>query len=239
MPTIFSARGLAEIALQNIGSFPVSEEAADPAELSRAVQRLELIMNDTLGQNAVTSTWKTLEIPLSANVSSYRIADFSDGDGVQFVFDTFLQDIQNGVSTTISLLDSVTERGWDLLDHSSTGDPLRTFVDRTNDPYLHINPMPGTDYETGTRSVKLQIQSFATKITREGTGGVNINFRPTWYLYLTNKLSYELGKGAIRRLTDGELERYQKDYMMSEANLISGDGGQVTGLDSCTQPWGQ
>lgn len=239
MPTIFSARGLAEIALQNIGSFPVTEDAVDPKELSRAVQRLELIMNDTLGQNSVTSTWKTLEIPLQANVNRYRIAAFTDDDGVDFVFDTFLQDIQSGVSTTRNLMESITEREWNRLDKSIVGDPQRTFVDRTNDPYLNVNPMPGSDYVAGTRAIRLQIQSFATRITSQGTGGVNINFRPTWYLFLTNKLSYELGKGAIRRLPEAELDRYQKDYMISEMNLISGDGAQITGLDSCTQPWGQ
>lgn len=240
MPTIFSARGLAECALQNIRAFPVTDDAADPAQLRRALQRLELIMNDTLGQQTVASAWKTLEIPLTADKSRYRFADYTDDNGIQFAYDTFLQRYNDdGLPIDECLLTSVTERRFNQWDKSGTGDPSETFIDRTNDTYLNIFPSVSPTLEDGKFSVKVQIQSFATKITQQGTGGVNINFRPTWYLYLINKLSYELGKGSIRRLPRDELEMYQKDFMLAEPNLISGDVAQITGLDSCTQPWGQ
>lgn len=239
MPTIFSARSLAEIALQNIGAFPVSENSADPVELRRALQRLELVVNDSIGKSSVKSAWLALTIPLLASVSRYRIADYCTEEGVQFIYDAFLQSYDDGAGTTRTLIDSHTERDFSQWDKSATGDPTAVYIDGTNDPYLNVYPAPDASLAAGTYGIRLHCQTYATKITPQGTGGVNINIRPAWYLFITNKLSYELGKGAIRRLDERELQRFQQDYMRGEADLIGFDGSQNDGLRTTTEAWGQ
>ncbi len=127
--------------------------------------------------------------------------------------------------------DSVTENLKD------TGDPLRATITKdSKNPQIKLYPMPVQANEDAGQIIRVRIQSYHTPIDNKGTGAEAILLRPTWYLWVTNKLAYEIGKGPVRRLDEAELNRFSNDANVLELQLSSRDGQYEAGKPPVTEP---
>lgn len=238
MPTLFSAKDIAEQSLQKIGRFPTTEDQANAVDLARALRMLETITQDFFGGNTVTSAWGTLQIPLTASTLEYPLSDYQTDEGVQFVYGAELIDVSNSGWRVLGPIKVVNEKKFFSNDITQTGIPAIVYVDKGIPPIMQINPILGAEVAADNYKILLQIQTFATRIVTRGIGAKPIDLRPTYYLWAITKLAYQLGNGTIRRLPEAELTRLQKDYMDMETKLQGFDANENDD-QPFTEPWGQ
>lgn len=244
MPTIFSAQDIAEQALQKVGRFPTTQAAADTKDMARALSMLETILQDFFGTASVTSAQGTLQIPLTAGTLKYPLVTYATADGVQFVFGAQLVNVANGGWRVIDKdIKIIGEESFYERDLQCTGHPHWICIDKGvkgEPPLLQVNPILGPEVPDNTFVLLMQVQTFAPTVVTRGIGSSPSKFfmRPTYYLWAITKLTYQLGTGTVRRLPDGELDRFQKDYMMMEAKLTGFDAPENSN-EPFTQPWGQ
>lgn len=232
MPTFLSAKKVAENALKTIGAFPPSMSSADPGELKTAMQWLEMILNTTAGIRPVAGFWRIFDIPLEAGVGDYDLDDYADDAGVQHVFSVNIVDAQGDVDPLEMIFenDSATENLED------TGQPDRVVITRDAHPVLKVYPTPTSTEEDAGLVLRVRVQTYHTPIDHAGIGDEDLLLRPSWYLWVNNKLAYELGKGPVRRLQENELKRFQTDYMVLESALLARDGQYNSGKPPVTEP---
>ena len=70
----------------------------------------------------------------------------------------------------------------------------------------------------------MRVQTYHEDIDPNGVADEDIRLRPSWYLWLTKRLGYEIGSGPVRRLSEGELKRLEDDAMKLEDALLARDG---------------
>jgi hypothetical protein len=232
MPNYLTAKALAEEALKEIGSFSPSMEQADIGELRVALSRLEMILNSKIGHNQTAGYWRTIDIDIAASDNDYKISSYANTDGVQYVFSANRID-SNG---SVFPLEMLTQREWDEKNKTETGSVEAIFITRDNDGYVHTYPKPPAGITTGDTKIQLRVQTFAPKIDHKGIADNDMFIRPTWYWWAVTKLAYAIGRGAVRRLPDGELRRLKDDYMQEEKDLMAGDNHDMTGIPYTTEP---
>lgn len=239
MPTLFSAKDIAEESLKKIGRFPSTQDQADAGDLGRALRMLEIVLQDFFGSNSVTSAWGTLLIPITASTLQFPLSNYQTNDGVQFAYGAEL--VKNDDPTWRPghhKLKIVTEEHFYGLDLTNQGLPEKLNIDKGFSPIMQVWPLLGATIPDGTYSILLQIQTFATQIQTKGIGASPIDLRPTYYLWAINRLAYELGTGTLRYLPAEQLNRLQKDYQTQQTLLQGFDANENT-TQICTEPWGQ
>ena len=215
MPNIKTAKDVAEDALKTIGAFPSSQTSADAGELRDTLNWLEMLLNYQSGIRPLAGFWQLLEIPLEAGVGDYDLSDYASDRGVNHVFAVFLVD-NNGDTDPLEFQYENTALAEDL---SDTGRPCRVTVTKDRDMVMKVYPEPTQIHEDQGMILRVRVQTYHSKIDREGNGDEDILLRPAWYLWLVKRLAYEIGDGPIRRLTEGELRRLEKGAMKLEKQL--------------------
>lgn len=227
MPTIQSAKQIAENALSTIGAFPASRSAPDPGELKKALRWLEMLLNFKTAVRPIDSFFSVFEIPIEAGIGDYDLSDYSDESGVCHVFGVFIVDA-SGELDPLDLEYRSRAVGENL---TSTGRPQRATVNReedVSDGTLAIFPTPTqTEVDAGLK-LRVRVQTFHKSIREDGTGDQDIKIRPSWYLWATKALGYEIGSGPVRRLSEGELKRLGEDAVSMENALLARDGQNVS-----------
>lgn len=220
MPSYQTAKKLGENALRTIGAFPASQSQADAGELRTTLQWLEMVINTVVGYRPLAGFWRVIEIPIEAGIGDYNLTDYADAAETQHVFSVNIVDT-NGEVEPVHMIDeneAVTEN------LSNTGTAKRALVTKDVFPVLKLYPTPTSEDENAGRVIRLRIQTYQPQIDDTGNGQEKLLVRPSWYLWLTKKLAYEIGGGPVRRLADSELKRFQDDANEIESLLLSRDG---------------
>lgn len=227
-----SAKTIAENALSTIGAFPASMSQADAGELRKALKWLEMILNTQAGIRPMAGFWRLVDIPLEATVGDYPLEDYADAAGTQHVFSVNVVDDLGNVDPLEMLFenDSVLEN---LVD---TGTPERAVITKDARPVLKVYPTPTSTDEEAGRLLRIRIQTYHDAIDHTGIADSDVLLRPSWYLWITNRLAYEIGKGPVRRLAEAELKRLKDDYMALENALLARDGQYNSGKPPVTEP---
>lgn len=233
MPNYLTAKGLSERTLRMIGAFPPSQSQADAGELMVAMQWLEMLLQFNGAKRVIAGTFKLVDIPLEAGVGDYDLADYADTEETQHVFSVGLVDEQGNYTPLTMLFESQATHE----NLTKTGTPDRVVVTRGVYPQIKVYPEPSVEVETAGRVLRVRLQSYNTAIDPRGIGDNDMLLRPGWYLWCTNALAYEIGKGPVRRLNEYELDRFQKDSEKMEAGILSKDGLYNTGQPPLTEPW--
>lgn len=233
MPTLLTAKVLGERALATMGAFPTSQEHADPGELKRAVQWLEMVLNSQTGKRAMAGFWNIVDIPLEAGIGDYLLNDFVDEGGAQHVFSISMFDASNGEPSPLDMMYESEAVGEDLTNIST---PCRAVVTRDINPVLKVFPTPSQSDEDAGQTLRVRYQSYHKPIDQRGTADTDVLLRPSWYLWAVKRLAYEIGLGPVRTLPDGELKRLKEDADMLESTLLAGDGQYNSGKPPVTEP---
>lgn len=234
MPNYLTAKDIADRALQRIGAFPATQSQADAGELRRALQWLDMLLNDVGAKRPIAGRWSLLDIPLEAGVGDYDLADYVGAAGdAQHVFSVNVVD-GNGRVTPATMLWEEEAAEKDL---NQKGSPCSVVVTRDIYPQIKVYPEPvQADVDNG-RVLRLRLQTYAEAIDYTGIADSDPGLRPGWYLWASNALAYEIGNGPVRRLNEDELTRIQKDANTGWADLLARDGLNNTGSPPVTEPF--
>jgi hypothetical protein len=233
MPTFMTAKTIAENALRTIGAFPASQSQADAGELRITLMWLEMTLNNQAGVRTMPGFWKIIDIPLEANVGDYDIADYTDAATAQHIFSVNLVDSVGRVQP----LDIQYENDAVTENLTNTGDPCRATITKdAKNPRIKLYPMPVQANQDAGQIMRIRLQSYHTPINSHGNGGEALLLRPTWYLWITKRLAYEIGCGPVRRLDESELSRLTNDANILEIQLSSRDGQYESGKPPVTEP---
>ncbi len=222
MPTIQTAKQIAENALSTIGAFPASRSAPDPGEMKKALRWLEMLLNYQSAIRPIGSFWTVIDIPLEASVGDYDLADYADQSGACHVFNIFTVD-PTGHTEPVTIEYESKSVGENL---SKTGRPERATVKMDTDLVngtLSVYPMPTQVEQDAGLKLRVRIETFHGPIDETGAGDEAIKLRPSWYLWITKKLAYEIGGGPVRRIAEGELARLMSDADKLENALLARD----------------
>lgn len=202
-----SVRSIAEKALQVIGAFPVSETAADPMLLDRAVQWLDdIVLHVASLQRWFWLVPRTLSLSIEAGQDAYDLHDAAGADmpdaGIQFHVTANLITAHGHKRP----LEVWRRWQWEARDPSATaGDPEAVYIDRLPHPRMLVWPTP---FEAGT--VELLAQSFPEDVTT-GSHEKPAPGRINWGLYLSYELAAKLAAGPIVRLPDEEMRDLRRE----------------------------
>lgn len=232
MPTILNAKKVAENALKTIGAFPASQSQADAGELRTSLQWLEMILNTLSGYRPLAGFWRVIDIPIEANIGDYNLEDFANAAETQYVFSVNIVDDLGNVEP----IDMMFENEAITENLKESGRTRRALVTKDVRPILKLYPTPTIEDENAGRIIRLRIQTYHHAIKEDGTGDEKLLIRPSWYLWLIKKLSYELGSGPVRRLSENELERFKDDADNIESLLLARDGMNNARRPPVTEP---
>ena len=227
LPTrLFSARDIAELALQRIGAYSPMDSAADDTEMRRALEWMELGISDLAGRKRCQ--WlipATITFALEADTPSYVLADVM-GSAVPSL----------GVAYAISAktIDANSaERNVDVIrrddfeaftDKTTSGDPDFVYLDRlVNDGMIYTYPV-----KTGSTalSLRLVVMTYPRSVLgpigeAEPAGDVEHGFDRTWQLWLVHSTAALIGAGPVRRLRKQDLDEIKEARDRSEAALMT------------------
>lgn len=240
-----TAKRVCELALGAIGQFPVTESAADPEHLRRAMEWLDLIQAEIAGTTRLFSLVPaTLSVPITNGTSTIDVNQSLDGslplDRIQFPVNAWLED-QNGNRTPLSI---VHRDQFDAVSRADTpGPPTMIYIDRLVAPTMRIYPTPALT-DPNTYVVKLDVQTYAPNVAPGGVTGtqsqasVLTGFRQAWQLYLVNRLAKSLGSGPIIKLPKSSLDEFRNDADRAKAQLDAFENReQETTPPICESAW--
>lgn len=201
MPHLVTAAAICELALQRIGAFPPSDDAADTDEMARALVWLSMVMDE---MTAVEKPWWC--VPTSQTFS--LVAGRAEYDlntlispRMQMIRRVFLVD--GNRATPLPLIDRI---AYELIDDKTdVGTLEKAYVTRDDSPILYTWRVP----PTGTT---LKLKVYGVGFSRDMTdknGNVDHEYPSAWQLYMVNRLAMELGSGPIRNLPVSERDRIQ------------------------------
>lgn len=232
MPTIQTAKIVAENALSTIGAFPASQQQPDEGEMKKSLRWLEMLLNYEAGIRPLAGFWQVFDIPIEAGIGDYDMADYAEERGVCHVFSAFLVDA-NGDTDPIDFQYESTSVAENL---RQTGRPCRATVSKDRDMILKVYPTPTQTEEDAGLVIRVRVQTYHDDIDPTGVADEDIRLRPSWYLWITKRLAYEIGCGPVRRLAEGELKRLSDDAKMLEDQLLARDGQYTSPKPPVTEP---
>lgn len=212
MPALLTVRQICEAALQEIGSYSLIDQGADPDEMARAGFWLDMIVGHMTGTGRrLWLTTDTISIPLAADKAVYTQAELNAASsnwpilGLQF---------PNHATVTFGGRNSDCEiinraRFDDIGDPALGGAPCFIYIDRTGDPKLRLWPVPATaDY-----TLNLTGQTFHKTLLSDTTAPQSLQIasglKEPWNLWAVTALAARLGDGPVRKLGDGTVRRKQ------------------------------
>jgi len=232
LPTIKTAKNIAEDALSTIGAFPASQSKPDPGELKKTLNWLEMLINYESGIRPLAGFWQVFDIPIESGIGDYNMSDYSEERGVCHVFSATLVDL-NGDTDPLEFMyegDAVYE------DLTETGRPSRATVTKDKDMVLKVYPTPTQIQEDAGIVIRVRVQTYHESIDPSGVADEDIRLRPSWYLWLTKRLAYEIGTGPVRRLGENELRRLENNAEKLENALLARDGKGTSPSPPVTEP---
>lgn len=214
--SVLNAAGIAEGALETLGTFSVYDVSADPAEFDTALRRLQKV---TAYIVATEKPWWFVPtrqtIPLEADKSDYIMQGLLSVD-LQYVRDAWLINGSNRIEIDLLTKNEYLKR----VNNPSTGTPNGVYVPRNDNPTLVVVPTPTID----GYSLELNGFGYSNDLTQDG-GAVTHGFPEAWELCLMYQTAYDLGLGPITRLPKSDRDDIKKegDKMMRALRAYNDD----------------
>jgi len=247
MSRVLSANEICEAALGAIGAFPVTESAPQPEHLRRAMEWLDLLLGEMVGTERMFSMIEpaTLSMLITNGTQSYdlyaALGATLPADGIQFIVDAWVQDA-NGNRTPVEVASQ--QKFEDVsLPADTGGPPAWLTVDRELAPTLRIYPTPAVT-DTNVYTLKLMVQRFAPNVAPAGvsddqpSGSVIHRMGQAWQRWLVCQLSHDLGAGAIHKLPEQSLNRFDKMATVAKERLLSFANRAHETTPPICEPWG-
>lgn len=223
MSRLLTVAGIAEASLQKIGAFTVSMVGADPDELGRAIEWMDLNVAELIGTGrALWLIPATTTTTLTADTASYDLANFLGtdypADGIIFPAHAYIRDAA-GQDTEIGI---ITRTKYEAIDKKDTGGiPNVIYIDRQNNQQqLSVYPVPTTaDY-----SLRLVFQKYAANLlggTPDGGGNIAHGFSAEWQRWLILQTAADIGSGPVRMLPVSETDRIKIDANTALTRLFA------------------
>lgn len=231
--TLFkTAKDVSEGALRLVGAFPPSRQQADEGELRVTLGCLESLLNHLSGIRPLVGYWEIIDIPVEAGVGDYILSDYADSSQIQHVFSASYIGPNGDPEGLLMRYES------EMVEENfiKSGTPARVVVTRDQIPVLRLFPTPTQQNEDDGGIVRVRVQVYEQPIDRNGSGNTPLRLRPAWYLFIENRLAYEIGKGPVRRLSFGVLDRLKEDARTMESELLARDGQQNSGKPPTVEP---
>lgn len=232
MPNYLTAKNLAEEALREIGAFPPSQSQADAGELRVTLLRLELMLNSYVGMRTMAGLRDTVEIPLIEGETVYRLEDYTDENSAQHVFSIMCVENTGNVTPVDIVFDSQAQEN----DLTQSATPWQAVVSQNVKPVITVWPKPTASDVSAGRFIRVRLQTYAAAVDPQGIADKDTKLRPSWYWWAITKTAYAIGRGAVRRLSDGELKLLREDSELLENRLLAYDGSQDTSQPHVTEP---
>lgn len=216
---------ICERALRRIGSYAINDDGARQVEIEEARYWLDLIVGHVAARRR---TWwlvpQTAALTLLAGQSSYPLAaSLGTLAGVQHVVDVWAIDTQSGQKRAVTI---ARRDEWDARQPSESDLPAMVYVDRTDDPTLHVWPTPP---DNPRFTLAVTFQRFSTDM-RQGQLSTGMpDLRQTWNLYLITALAYEIGNGPVRKLPADEVDEHKRRAAELLRDLEDYDGQEQAG----------
>jgi hypothetical protein len=203
--------------------------------MKKTLRWLEMLLNYQTAIRPVDSFFQVVDIPIEAGIGDYDLADYVSEAGSCHVFSVFIVD----ASGTVDPIDLEYQSTAARENLAKTGRPERGTVKMATDNVngtLSVYPTPTQVEQDAGLTLRLRIQTFHAAIDETGAGDENINLRPSWYLWATKRLAYEIGSGPVRRLAQSELQMLDSDAIKLENALLARDGQQISPGPPVTEP---
>ncbi|MER8967715.1 hypothetical protein NKI25_18670 [Mesorhizobium sp. M0808] len=244
MSRVLKAKEICERALRMIGKFPTTESAPDGEDLREALFWLDMVMAEVAGTTRLFFLIPaSIRLTLVAGQQPYLLSDeitaFPD-NGFQFPVAAWLEDA-NGNRTPLEIVARDTWLEKSLL--STPGTPCEVYIDRLPDPTLYTYPtIDATDTDVWT--VVLDFQSYAPNVAPAGVSGtrpqdsVETLFRQAWQRWLTYKLCVDIGGGAVVKLPENSLARFEREELKARGALEAFENREHDTEPPTVEPFG-
>lgn len=225
MSKLRTAAQLASLALERVGVFPAADSGPDPAQLSRALDRLDLNVAELAG--TMRCLWlmrKLAVVPITPNVGDFDLLTQAAGvikpEDVQFVTDVKLRYSTTADDTPIRRVD---QRGWDDVQAKTAtgvnfaGPPSVVFIDRIPlFPHVYISPVPAV---TGF-SLVIALQGYAPDLTAKD-GNVQLAMEAAWERWAEFQTAADIGSGPVVQLAANRIADYRGVAEKAKGKLVA------------------
>lgn len=205
MSRLHTVKGIAEKALELIGEFSPHDPAADPDDLQRTIEWIDIVVGHIIGTDA--AYWlrpASIPIVLIDDQSDYDIYDAMGAnrppDGIFFVTHATISDSAGNDEP----LELIAKNTYDEKSNkATTGKPEELYIDRLARPTMTTYPVQSN---AGGFTVNLNVQLLSADLTRAG-GKLSHGFPDAWQLFLAYRTASHIGDGPVRMLPESELRR--------------------------------
>ncbi len=239
---LFPARKLGEFALQKINAYSVNDTGADPAELDRAMDWMEINIAQLAGSGACW--WLTkfdLTFTLEANVASFDLHDAFQTEvpsqRVLFPIAAYLITTGDDGSVTEEEIEIVRSSNFfQENDRDATGTPEMLFIDRANDEQTAWPwPIP----TVGTFQIRLHLQTYAKSVlVEDGAGDTAHGFSQEWQRWLVHATAADIGDGPVRKVPKADILDWRREATSARAALEAFSNKEKRSGPPRTEAWG-
>lgn len=223
---LFSARELAEFALQKISAFTTMDASAEPRDLDRTLGWMELTISDLHGRERLQ--WlipQTIEFDLEVDTPSYLLSDIAGTafPGLRIAYPISAKArVNDGTETKVDIIrrDAYEE----VSPKDTSGVPNQIYIDRTtDDPTIYVTPVPSQSEVTTT--IRLLVQTYAPSVLganadSQQAGNVMHGFDRAWQLWLVNATALQIGNGPVRQCTQAKLRDLRDETILGLSMLM-------------------
>lgn len=245
MSRVLPAKDICERALRAIGSFPVTEGAADGEQLREAMTWLDLLLAQVVGTTRMFSRVDaTLDMAITNGTSSYDLyatlgADLPT-DRIQYVVDAWLED-GDGNRSPIEIVNRF--KFEDVCQPDETGIPAWIYFDGQQNPTLQIKPKPAST-DTTEWTLKLVVQRYAPNVAPGGVTGTQPSasvlhgMGQAWQRHLVFQLAHDLGSGPITKIGESSLTRFKNLADEAKGALLAFENREHETTEPTVEAWG-
>jgi len=234
MSATLTARQIGEKALQLIGDYSPNDTGADPENLARALEWLDIEVSHLAGTEQMD--WlieDSVTFTLTADEASRTVADALSGVtfDLQFIVAAQLVD-SNGNETPIEIVPVTQYEAID--DKDQSGRTCKIYIDRqASAPVMYFWPV----VSTSGYSVRMTLVDFAPTLT-DPHSDVATKLRPAWNKWAVNQLAATIGTGPVRALPDNRIRTFLAIAEEGRLKLIDREDRQHDTRPPVMEAWG-
>lgn len=232
MARAFTLNEICERALRKIGAYSINDTGADTASMAEARFWLDMIVSHVaMKQRRFWLLPSAYSLTLTAGVGAYNLrTSITGAPTLEFIVG--VQAIPLTGTADPLPVEVMRRQDWEALPRESGGTPAWCWIDRTDDPTLHLLPTPAAPIQY---NLEVLAQRFPSDTTSLQSTAPMPDVSRAWNLFLVTKLASELGDGPVRKLPADEvrgmqdsaarylfdLERYEQREHADEPRRVS------------------
>jgi hypothetical protein len=246
MSKVLTAKEISELALGATGDFPVTESAADPEQLRRAMQWLDLLIAQSAGTMKLFSLIPaTIPLPLTAGQQTYVLNEELGADlpvdRIQFPVNAWISDAAGNRYPLEIVKSDVFER---RCKDTQPGRPQVIYIDRLPSPTLRTWPIVDVNDPT-VWTIKLDVQTYAPNVAPSGVTGTQVqasrahSFRQAWQRWLVLQHTIDIASGPITKLPQTSIDNWRKEAVTAKLALEAFENQEHETSAPIVDAWGR